>query len=49
VLAADIFSLHNALLLKAGTTLTATHIEKLRVYEKSTGDKLEIRINRPLN
>ena len=49
VLAADIFSLHNALLLKAGTTLTATHIEKLRVYEKSTGDKLEIRINRPLS
>ncbi|SMF54548.1 Response regulator c-di-GMP phosphodiesterase, RpfG family, contains REC and HD-GYP domains [Alteromonadaceae bacterium Bs31] len=48
VLAASVYSLHDALLLKSGTVLNASHIAKLSMYESSTGNKLEIRVCNPV-
>jgi|GEM_PF-1023615 len=50
VLAEDIRSIHNALLLlRSGTVLSQGHINKLRRYEFSTGDQIGIRVYRGMS
>ena len=49
VLAANIYTPNDVLLLKSGTTLSSAHIDKLWVYENSTGDHLDIHVCRPFS